>query len=427
MRPSKPLRPGGEIRVKLEDKERGRLSFCLSFSACVVQYFNADRLFVNYDVDVGDVSESILAIPAIANVAPVAWAAGANVRVDELDSTFLSSLQKVRKVMEAMYPDFSTAGDIIAEHIVSNRFGGRSSAQLFTGGVDSLATYARHRDEKPELISLGLFKPYSEALQQSVYRAQEAFAQKEGVRLHRVESNLNYAFFNQKKLLEDHGQHLFERSWWAGVQHGLGLLGICAPLAAVGGTERVYIGSSMTKDQMQGPMRPWGSHPLIDGNVAWADVQAVHDGAEWSRQEKIRHEIKPFIEKTGNYPPIIVCDEPGRGDVLNCGRCEKCSRTIAGLALEGIDPNLCGLKVDNRTFCRIRQKLQWDRLMFAYKKSGMWKDIQSAIPATIEGDAYGSKEFFEWLRAYKFPDVWGKNKPFSQRLLQKCLKLGIIQ
>jgi len=246
------------------------------------------------------------------------------------------------------------------------------------------------------------------------------------VAFHRIESNLNYALFNQKQLLEDYGQWLHEPSWWASVQHGLGLLGMCAPLTAVCDIKQIYIASSATRSMSQSLTRPWGSHPLIDGNVAWADVRAVHDGVEWTRQEKIGHVIKPFIESTRASPPVIVCDDPHRGDILNCSRCEKCSRTIVGLALEGIDPGRCGFNVDDRTFANIKRKLLWDRLMFTYKKSGMWNDIKGAIPDYLATDRYGSKAFFEWLRTHEFPENWGRQKPLSQKILQKCLKLGII-
>lgn len=137
--------------------------------------------------------------------------------------------------------------------------------------------------------------------------------------------------FNHTALLTDFDASVRGDSWWASVQHGLALLGMCAPLSAIHDVRHVFIASSVTKDPTFNPGKPWGSHQLIDGNVAWADVKAVHDGANWSRQEKIRHEIKPYLENTGNYPAIIVCNEPFRGDVFNCGRCEKCSRTTSAL------------------------------------------------------------------------------------------------
>jgi hypothetical protein len=201
---------------------------------------------------------------------------------------------------------------------------------------------------------------------------------------------------------------------------------MCAPLTAIRDIGKIYIASSVTKDQAEGLGRPWGSHPLIDNRIAWADVKCAHDGAEWSRQEKIRYAIKPHIDRTHHHPTLIVCNEAERGSVLNCGGCEKCSRTIVGLALEGIDPNRCGLKADDRTFGRIKRKLLLRPLRFTYLTSGMWKDLRSAIPDTIAYDMYGSKKFLEWLRTYEIPDDMDKDTTLSQRVLQKCLRLGII-
>ncbi|HTY90799.1 MAG TPA: hypothetical protein VMC84_06440 [Methanocella sp.] len=420
-------KPKGDIYVELIEKKAGRLSFKLSYSPGLKKYFKKDLFSLRYDRNIEDVPESILYIPAIANVAPVSWATGADLHVKELDATFIESLRTIKAVMKDMYPDFFCTGDINVGLAVNNHFGNKGSAQLFTSGIDSFATFARHRDEKPALITMGIYAPYSESLQRLIYGEMVRFAKKEGVALHRIESDYMNDFFNQKSLLADYGRYLHEASWWATVQHGLGLLGICAPVTAMSDIQRIYIASSMSKGNNKAWWNSWGSHPRIDDNVAWADVRAVHDGVELSRQEKIANFIKPYIEKTGNYPTIIVCNEPFRGDVYNCGRCEKCSRTIVGLSLEGIDPNRCGFSVSGRTFERIKQKLLMRPLRFIYKQPNMWRDIQNSIPDTIENDLNGSKAFFEWLRTFEIADDRRKSRPISQRVLEKCLQLGIIQ
>jgi len=421
-----PLKVKGDIRVELADKKDGLLAFRLQCPGSLKKYFLTDTFYVKYDEDVEGVSESILNIPAVANLAPVSWATGAGLRVKELDSTFAGSLAIINSVMKGMFPGFAFTGDVRAEKIVANGFGDRGSAQLFTGGIDSLATYARHRDEKPELISFGIYTLFDKGLQRLIFKEIEGFAQKEGVAFHRIESNMNVTFFDHARLAADFGHCLRGNSWWASIQHSMGLLGICAPLTAIRDIKMLYIASSATKDRAQGIGRPWGSHPLIDNNVAWADVKCGHDGVEWSRQEKIRHVIKPYIERTKNYPRLIVCNDTERGSVLNCGRCEKCSRTIVGLILEGIDPNLCGFNVGDRILDHIKLKLLLRPLRFTQLKTGMWRDIQSAIPDVVPDDRYGSGPFFRWLKAYEVREDSRKDKPRSQRVLEKCLKLGMI-
>ena len=417
----------GNIKVELTNKKNGLLEFRVRPSRGLEKYFMADTFYVGYDKDVEDVSESILYIPVVANLAPISWATGADIHVNTLDRTFLESLRKIRTIVNGLFTGFSCAGDVVVDDVKENRFGNTGSAQLYTGGVDSFTTYARHLEEKPELISLGIYTLFDKRLQRRIFNELYAFAGKEALAIHRVESNMNYTFFNHTTLISDFDSSLRGDSWWASAQHGLGLLGICAPLTAIRNMGRVYIASSATRDRALDIRQAWGSHPGIDGNVAWADVKAIHDGTELSRQDKIRFAIKPYIEKTGEYPHLIVCNERERGDGLNCGRCEKCCRTIVGLALEGIDPNPCGLHVDDRTFENIRRKLLLRPLRFTHIKYGLWRDIQRAIPEKVNDDIYGSREFFKWLKTYVFPEDDGKYRPRLERVLEKCLQLGLIK
>ena len=76
---------------------------------------------------------------------------------------------------------------------------------------------------------------------------------------------------------------------------------------------------------------PWGSHPLTDPHLSSASFQIVHDGAGWTRPDK--------IGEIGEWPQALeflrVCflAEPRDG---NCGTCEKCIRTILGFRAAGL-------------------------------------------------------------------------------------------
>lgn len=68
---------------------------------------------------------------------------------------------------------------------------------------------------------------------------------------------------------------------------------------------------------------PWGSHPLLDPNYGSTDLRISHDGLRYSRLEKAGL-IAGWDTALEN---IRVCNE-NPPDVLNCGRCEKCVRTM---------------------------------------------------------------------------------------------------
>jgi hypothetical protein len=72
------------------------------------------------------------------------------------------------------------------------------------------------------------------------------------------------------------------------------------------------------------------------------------------------------------------------------------------LILAGYDPNMCGFNVDESTFELIKTKLKktWKSTFAPF-----WKNIQDSLPTHIDFDVQGSKEFFEWFRAFNFDDA----------------------
>ena len=89
-------------------------------------------------------------------------------------------------------------------------------------------------------------------------------------------------------------------------------------------------------------------------------------------------------------------------NVLNCGKCEKCARTITGLALAGVDPALCGFDMDLFEFPKLKKRLQKDSPSWSDEHPIHWRDLQRYSEDRPEVDLYGSKEFFEWFSSYKF-------------------------
>jgi hypothetical protein len=86
---------------------------------------------------------------------------------------------------------------------------------------------------------------------------------------------------------------------------------------------------------------PWGSHWETDPLWSSESLQVIHEGAELWRTEKLRILVdEPLVRK---HLRVCIRSE-GRG--LNCGRCEKCIRTMLILAQCGeLDGFVC---FDNR-------------------------------------------------------------------------------
>jgi len=367
------------------------IKYRLRFSGPLRKYFINDAFCVRYDsgVDLRDLAPSILTIPLVALTAPIAWAVGADVRLNAIDATYLRSLATVKDVYRSLHSNFSFSGDIRAERAVSNEFCGDRTGMLFTGGVDSLTSYLRHREKKPDLISVwGLpdIYPFEEEFGDRMWSDADRFARLDGLEVIRIKTDM-ISNLNRDLLAKEFGLQ-----WFRDAAFGLFLLGLCAPVTAARKIETVIIAAGRTQD-CKGVC---GSLPSIDNNVAWADVGVIHDGYEISRQQKIQYLCAP--ENVRYLSALRVCWE--WAFKKNCGNCEKCMRTIAGLAAGGVDPGNCNFDINETTFPHIKNCFRQGKIALGDMQLFMWRDVQKHIPERVDADIYGSREFLTWLKGY---------------------------
>jgi len=380
------------IDITISNLSDNKVQFKLHIPKPIRKYFLEDTTYVQYDkrIDVGNIDNSILAIPMVSVIAPIAWAVGADVSVLELDSTYLSSLAKVRDVYRSFHPNFSFSGDIRAEKAVTHIFGKKKSAgMLFSGGVDSLTSYLRHKKERPDLISIwGVpdIPPFEEKFWGRMWSDISTLAKRDGLEAFQIKTDA-FRNTNHELLRSDFGSN-----WWGGVTGGLFLLGMCAPVTATRGTETIIIASSYTEDFKEGS----GFHPWIDHNLSWADVAVVHDGYELSRQQKLKYLSQG--ENLRYLAQLRVCWDSALK--TNCGKCEKCLRTITGLVVEGVDPDNCNFDIDEKTFPLLKSCFTEGKFKAGAGHVFMWSDIQKHIPERIDTDIRGSREFLTWLKGF---------------------------
>ncbi len=385
------IRPGiPQIAVDRPELSGNTIRFRLHVSRPLRKYFLNDASYVQYDgIDLKKVDNSLLAIPVLSMIAPIAWAVGVNIHAAELDASYLQCLAKVKDAYRSVHTNFSFSGDISAEKVIPNRFDGGRTGLLFSGGVDSLTSYLRHKNLKPDFISIwGLpdIPPFEERFWDRMWTDIRALADLDGITTFQVKTDM-FRNINHELLTRQFGT-----GWFVGVAFGLFMLGLCAPVTAVRQIKTIIIASSYT-DDFKGR---YGSHPLIDNNVSWADVKVIHDGFELSRQQKLNYLCK---EQNARYlSHLRVCWDSALK--TNCGDCEKCMRTIVGLVIEGIDPNNCNFQVDRKTLPLIKDCFRKGRIALNEGPSFMWRDLQKHIPDHINEDIYGSREFLKWLKEY---------------------------
>lgn len=359
---------------------------------------------------------SILQVPVVSNVIIIAWATGADIYLDELDEAFLISLGRLKKEMRKYYPHFPCTTKIYTKKIIKNTFSNDGIGLLFSGGVDSTASYLRNRTRKPNLIMVwGVDIPREEdKFWMRVKKIARSMARKEGVEINFIKTNLHE--FIDELILNICFHRYIGTSWWLGVQFAVSTAGLSAPLTVVKSIGTLLMASGITSDYKeienvdfyQSP--GWCSN-YLHGNYGWANVVTLYDGMELTRHEKIRRLLKKELTKENHNLMIRVCfSERSSGlwgankESFNCGNCEKCWRTIIGFVLEGIDPNKCGFMINNHFFPMLKTQLLYNSNLFIKSEYDLflWEDIQKHIPQEMNRNnakyLYNSENFFAWFR-----------------------------
>jgi len=392
----------GYIRIGEPKVSEDRIVvFDVAYSGRARKYFSSKRFYLEYGEDIGGLDPSILSVPVVSGVITAAWAVGVDLHVETLDETYLKSLYKMKSLMKPLFSDFSFSTEIDVGDVVSNRFDNDGCGLLFTSGIDSITSYIKHKREKPDLIKIwGAEIPFDDRKNwERTFGIVADFAVREGVWLHVVRTNIPRVL-NDRVLYREFGLN-----WWLDVNYGIVLTNLCAPLTCVTGVGTLYFASGDPLLDLRS--KRWNS---LYNKIGWANVNVVFDNYEVSRQLKIRYFLRDFVKK---YSPVFlkVCNIL---PASNCGKCEKCLRTITGLVLEGIDPNKCGFNdVDGRTLNFIKESFMKKKLLTRkwiierradsrkkISESAFWRDAQKNVPDVLENSLNGSEEFLEWFRTF---------------------------
>jgi len=317
-----------------------KIVYDYTYDKSISKYFNPNNsFFVSYNEDVSNTPKSIAIIPLLANLAPIAWFAGFDIEVDELDKGFYKSLNQIKKVFSKTYPVINNLkSEIGVNKFVENKNDSNQKGLLFSGGVDAYATYFRHNDVSNPLhlftihgadIALDDDKQWNTVVNLN----ENERLLKDNVN-HYISSNLrDFYTYHVGLLLED-------MSWWGRIQHGLALTGVAAPLTFTRGIQVLYIGSTHTKNIEI----PWGSSPYTDNLIEWGGTKVVHDAYELERLDKIELIVSSLLKENKKLQLRVCYSELNKG--TNCSKCEKCIRTMFAIILFNGNPNDYGFKTN---------------------------------------------------------------------------------
>jgi hypothetical protein len=206
---------------------------------------------------------------------------------------------------------------IRADALVEDTQRPSKAGSFFSGGVDSFYTYLKHREDHAKtdrVSSLILVNGFDINLRETdlwdiTYKNIAAIASAEQIELLTVTTNLH-------ELLEP------ILDW--GFTHG-------GCLAAVGlmlrnEFHKIYIPSTHSEAEQVA----WGSNLALDKHWATESITFEHDGSETTRVNKV---ISQIAKAPVALKYLRVCCVPGV--TYNCGKCDKCLRTMVNLYIAG--------------------------------------------------------------------------------------------
>jgi hypothetical protein len=230
---------------------------------------------------------------------------------DPLPGTLLAHLTEAQRIFASWYRHLSVI-DIEAPEEPCPDPPAAGALSFFSGGVDSFATALRHRERLSGLLLVQGFDVRltdAELWSETVSRLQSSA---DGLGLPLVTVSTNARAF-----LDRAGD-------WGEVAHGAGL-------ASVGHLFTGRVGTILIPStHMLRDLFPWGSHPLVDPLWSSESLRFVHDAAHLTRVEK----TALVADSPVALAHLRVCFQRTQG-AYNCGRCEKCIRTMIGLELVG--------------------------------------------------------------------------------------------
>lgn len=301
-------------------------------------YIN-EPLFIRSDqIDLSETPEDIACLPFVYNLAPIAWLLGGEWVVEQLSTKASENLEKARQGMQELWPDYQWSGVIHGKSEASKPQGNKP-ALLFSGGLDSTFSAMQLLDKKPTLMTIHGGRDLQlqdDNAWQAVELATAKFANQHGLNSLQIKSNFTSTLTEEvDKLCPG-----LPASWWAAIQHGMGLSGVAAPVIFANGNDELYISATHTTGHQAG----WGSHPKLDGILNWVAAEVNHFGYDHDRTKKIKA-LKDLATKQNlPVPELIVCTRRNRQG--NCMRCPKCLRTMGSVLVNDLDPKEFGFALD---------------------------------------------------------------------------------
>ena len=377
-----------EMIIKSVTRDGNKLTALFSKKLVESGYLKQPSISIEYSghIDLNALSSTIINVPFVMMIAPIAWFSGDTWTIDEMDYDLYNSLEKVKSVMKFFYPELKWSGKIIPKKLVknSNEVNHKlyDRAMLFSSGVDSTSTAISRDSERQLLINLRVWK---ETHGTGRFKKQiTSFA-------HSIHSDVSFVYSNYYSVInQELLSKLCKHDWMVYIGFGLSRLGMAAPIAIYNKIPKLLISATSTSENPE----PYGSHPLIDNALLIAGTKVVHEGA-YNRSKKLYNIATYCFKNKIHFPKLQVCmRELTRG--TNCLKCEQCLFTMNNILASEIDPKLFGFGISKEKIIQETQKYLSNK---SNRRCFQWIDLQNFVRNKSFNDEALRKHFL-WISKF---------------------------
>ncbi|MCF8261483.1 MAG: hypothetical protein K9J12_11970 [Melioribacteraceae bacterium] len=313
----------------------------------------------------------------------------------EVSNKFMRAMPAVQSIYAQSYihrqykhVDLSNIGSRADEENLAQGVGA-----FFSGGIDSFYTLLKNQEEITHLIFINGFDVTlgKSSIEEKTSELIRACGKEFGKKVIEIETNLRDFMKTYVSFPIHHGSFL------AATGHLLS-----------SEINKIFLPAA----DSYGEMGNVGSHPLLDPLWSSDKVEYIHDGCEASRMEKL-----PIVMKSKFASEHIRVCYAKSDTVMNCGKCEKCVRTITGLmainALE--DCKSFNTKIDVKDILKIEltdsKRPFYTEILYALDKENKHPEVAYAIstllfkPHLLKRNTEILKKYFR-RQKYRYPKLY---------------------
>jgi hypothetical protein len=263
--------------------------------------------FESDDIDLAPAREALVALslyPCMKTGSDLEVNGGISARV-------LQSISHIMDVYHCWYPLFQHINLCNVQAVPTEIGKAKRVALFFSGGLDCWYSLLKHQSEITDLVYIWGWEVHHE--DRSLFEKDLNF-------LRRISESYSKHLVVIRTNLREFTETYIPWHWMYGT-----VMAAVAQMVS-GEISKVYISSG----DWYSSIMPAGSHVLVDPHWSTENLEIIHDSLEVTRLGKaLLVGQDPLALQT-----LRVCWEHP-GGVLNCGRCEKCLRTMVNLQVVG--------------------------------------------------------------------------------------------